>query len=34
MIDMRPKDVIKLDIVKLNKSETYPEEEVLSEDGL
>ena len=34
MIDMRPKDVIKLDTVKLNKSETYPEEEVLSEDGL
>ena len=34
MTDMKLKDAIKLDIVKLDKSETYPEEEVLPEDGL
>ena len=32
MIDMRPKDAIKLDTVPLSK--TYPEEIVLPEDGL
>ena len=32
MIDMKPKDAIKLDTVKLEK--TYPEENVLPEDGL
>ena len=32
MIDMKPKDAIKLDTVPLDK--TYPEETVLSEDGL
>ena len=32
MIGMKPKDAIKLDTVPLNK--TYPEETVLSEDGL
>ena len=32
MIDMKPKDVIKLDTVKLDN--TYPEENVLHEDGL
>ena len=32
MIDMKPKDAIKLDTVQLDK--TYPEENVLSEDGL
>ena len=26
MIDLKPKDAIKLDIVALDKSETYPEE--------
>ena len=31
MIDMKPKDAIKLDTVKLDKS--YPEESVLPEDG-
>ena len=31
MIDMKPKDAIKLDTVALGK--TYPEETVLSEDG-
>lgn len=34
MPDMKPKDEIKLDIVELDKSETYAEEEVLPEDGL
>lgn len=29
-----PKDANKLDIFKLVKSETYPEENVLGEDGL
>ena len=33
MISMKPKDAIKLDIVKLDNSETYPENEVLPEDG-
>ena len=32
MIDMKPKDAIKLDTVQLDK--TYPEENVLPEDGL
>ena len=32
MIDMNPKDAIKLDTVQLDK--TYPEESVLPEDGL
>ena len=32
MIDMKPKDVIKLETVPLD--ETYPEETVLTEDGL
>ena len=32
MIDMKPKDAIKLDAVPLNK--TYPEETILPEDGL
>ena len=32
MIDMKAKDVIKLDTVSLDK--TYPEETVLPEDGL
>ena len=32
MVDMKPKDAIKLDTAKLDK--TYPEESVLLEDGL
>ena len=32
MIDMKPKDAIKLDTVPLDK--TYPKETVLPEDGL
>ena len=32
MVDMKPKDAIKLDTVPLDK--TYPEETVLPEDGL
>ena len=32
MIVMKPKDVIKLDTISLDK--TYPEETVLSKDGL
>ena len=32
MIDMKPKDAIKLDTVPLDK--TYPEETVIPEDGL
>ena len=32
MADMKPKDAIKLDTVKLDK--IYPEENILSEDGL
>ena len=31
---MKPKDAIKLDIVELDRSETYLEEHVLLEDGL
>ena len=31
---MKPKDTIKLDIVDLDKSETYLEQNVLPEDGL
>ena len=34
MIDMKPKDEMNLDYVELDKSETYPEENVLPEDGL
>ena len=34
MIASKSKDAIKLNIIKLNKSKTYPTEEVLSEDGL
>ena len=34
MFDMKPKNAIKLDFVKLDKSETYPEENVLPEDSL
>ena len=34
MIAMEPKDVIKLDIIKLGKSERYPQENVLPGDGL
>ena len=34
MTDMKPKDSVKLDIVKLDKSETYPEEKVLPEGVL
>ena len=32
MIDMKPEDAIKLDIVKLDK--IYPGENILTEDGL
>ena len=32
MIDMKPMDSIKLDIFKLDKSETCQEENMLSED--
>ena len=32
MIGMKPKDAIKLDTIRLDK--TYPEETVLPEDGL
>ena len=34
MFDMKPKNVIKPDFVNLDKSETYPEENVLPEDSL
>lgn len=34
MTGMKPKYAIKRDIAKLDKSETYPEEDVLPEDGL
>ena len=34
MIAMKPKNPIKMDIVELNKSETYPKEEVLPENSL
>ena len=32
MIDIKPKDAIKLNIFKLDKSKAYPEENVLPED--
>ena len=31
---MKPNDAIKLNIIELEKSETYPEEELSPEDGL
>ena len=31
---MKTKDVVKLDIVELDESETYPEETILTEHGL
>ena len=34
MVDMKPKNAIKLDIVELDKFETYPEENILPKDGL
>ena len=34
MIGMKPKDAIKLNEVPLVDRESYPEEEVLPEDGL
>lgn len=34
MIEMRPKDAIKMDIVELDKSEIYPKEKVNLKDGL
>lgn len=34
MIDVKPKDTIKLDIAEPDKSETYPEEEELPEVGI
>ena len=34
MIGIKPKDAIKLGIVKLGKSERYPEENLLPEYGL
>ena len=34
MVNLKSKDDIKLDIVELNKSETYPEANVVTEDGL
>lgn len=34
IIDMNPKNAIKLDIEELDKSETYPEEEQLAKDCL
>ena len=34
MIGMKPKDAIKLNEVPLVNQESYPEEEVLPEDGL
>ena len=34
IIDMKPKNAINLDIVELDKSEKYPEKELLPEDGL
>ena len=33
IIDIKPKDVIKLDIPVLDKSETHPEEDMLPKDG-
>ena len=34
MIGMKPKDAFKPEIVKLDKSNKYPEENVIPEDGL
>ena len=34
VIDMKPQDAIKIDIADLDKFETYPEENVLPENGL
>ena len=34
MIDMKPKDAIKVNIIELDKSGTDSEEELLPEDGL
>ena len=34
MKNMKPKDAIKLYIIELDSSETYPEQNVLPEDGL
>ena len=34
MIDMKPQNTTKVDIVDLDQSETYPEEKVLHKDGL
>ena len=34
MIDLKPKDPIKLGTVERDKSKTYPEEKLLPEDGL
>ena len=34
MINMKPKDVTKLGIAELDKSEKHPEENALREDGL
>ena len=34
MIDMKPKDAMKVDIVELDQSQTYPEEDALPEVGL
>ena len=33
IIDMEPDDVTKLDILVLDQSETYPEEDMLTKDG-
>ena len=34
MIDMKPKDAMKVDIVELDQSQIYPEEDALPEVGL
>ena len=34
MIEMKPKDAIKLDIDELDQPETYLEENILPEEGL
>ena len=34
MTGKKPNDATKLNIIELEKSETYPEEELLPEDGL
>ena len=33
MLCMKPKDAMKLDILKLGKLEKYPKESILPEDG-